>query len=112
MVQTDDQILARIFMSENDRYERKPLYMVLMDFFREEGFAGATVLKAAAGFGTRSKVHTDHMLRLAGSDLPVVVEVVGPEERFDAVLPRLEELCAQGGLVTLENVRVVKFMEK
>lgn len=108
MVEFEEQVLMRVFMSENDRYERKPVYDVLLDFFREEGFSGATVLKAAAGFGSRSKIHTDHMLRLAGSDLPVVVEVVGEQGKFETLLPRIEEMCVHGGLVTFENVRVVR----
>ena len=107
MVSQTEQVLMRIFIGESDRFERKPLYRALVEFFMAEGFSGATVLKGAMGFGARSEVHSDHLLRLS-SDLPVVVEVVESQEKIDAVLPRLESMF-QGGLITLEKARVIRF---
>lgn len=107
MVSQTEQVLMRIFIGESDRFERKPLYQALVEFFKAEGFSGATVLKGAMGFGAQSKVHSDHLLRLS-SDLPVVVEVVESQEKVDAVLPRLESML-QGGLITLEKARVIRF---
>ncbi|PLX86485.1 MAG: hypothetical protein C0617_00805 [Desulfuromonas sp.] len=104
-----DQTLMRIFIGESDRWERKPLYEVLVEMFRQEGFAGATVLKGAMGFGANSVTHTDRLLRLS-ADLPVVLEVVDSQERIDAVLPRLDEML-KGGMVTLEKARVIRYSE-
>lgn len=105
-----DQTLMRIFIGENDRYERQPLYEALLEVFRREGFAGGTVLKGAAGFGAHSVVHSDKFLRLSG-DLPVVVEVVDTREKIEAVLPLLDAML-QGGLVTLEKAHVIRYAEK
>lgn len=105
-----EQTLMRIFIGENDRWRHRPLYEALVEFFREEGFAGATVLKGAMGFGDRSVTHTDKLLRLS-SDLPVVVEVVETPEKVEAVLPRLDEMI-QGGLITLEKVRVIRYSKR
>ncbi len=104
-----EQTLMRIFIGENDRWEHNPLYEALVELFRREGFAGATVLKGAMGFGAHSITHTDKLLRLS-NDLPVVVEVIESQEQIDALLPRLESML-QGGLITLEKARVLRFCQ-
>lgn len=102
-----EQTLLRIFIGESDRWEKQPLYEVLVELLRREGVAGATVLKGAMGFGAHSVTHTDKLLRLS-ADLPVVIEAVDSQEKFDAILPRLDGMLG-GGLVTLEKVRVIRY---
>ncbi len=102
-----EQTLMRIFVGENDRWQRKPLYEALVELFREQGFAGATVLKGAMGFGAHSVTHTDKLLRLS-SDLPVVIEVVDGQEKIDEILPVLDTMI-KGGMITLEKARVIRY---
>ena len=106
-MQQEDLTLMRIFIGENDRYRHKPLYQALVELFHRQGLAGATVLKGAMGFGSQSIVHADHLLRLS-TELPVVVEVVETEERIEKILPQIKDMF-QGGLVTLEKTRVIRF---
>jgi uncharacterized protein len=105
-----EQTLMRIFLGEADRWERRPLYQAVVELLRTEGFSGATVLKGTMGFGARSILHTDKILRLS-ADLPVVVEVVESPERIEATLPRLEHMLRER-LVTLERVRVIRYSEE
>ncbi len=100
-----ERTLMRIFIGESDRHQNKPLYKVLMDVFRHEGFAGATVLRGVSGFGASSVLHTDGLLRLS-QDLPLVIEVVDSEEKIEQIIPRLNEML-QGGMITLEKARVI-----
>ena len=107
-----ERTLMRIFIGESDRchegrYRGKPLYEALVSFFRERGFAGATVLRGISGFGAHARVHTDKILRLS-LDLPVVVEVVDEEARIRSVLPELDRMI-DGGLVTLERAQVLLY---
>ena len=102
-----EQVLMRIFIGESDRWENRPLYKALLELFRQEGFAGATVLRGVAGFGANSVLHTDSLLCLS-QDLPLVLEVVDNEEKVDEILPRLDEML-QGGMVTLEKARVIRY---
>lgn len=104
-----EQTLMRIFIGESDRWDHRPLYEALVELFRREGFAGATVLKGAMGFGAHSVTHTDKLLRFS-SDLPVVVEVIERADRIEALLPQLESML-QGGLITLEKARVLRFIQ-
>lgn len=102
-----EQVLMRIFIGESDRWENQPLYKALLELFRKEGFAGATVLRGVAGFGATSVLHTDRLLSLS-QDLPLVLEIVDTEEKVDVILPRLDEML-QGGMVTLEKARVIRY---
>lgn len=99
--------LLRIFLGEGDRHEGKPLYEAIVLAARAHHLAGATVLRGPLGFGRSSRLHTAKILRLS-DDLPIVVEIVDAEERIEAFLPVLEGMM-QGGLVTLETVRVARY---
>jgi len=102
-----EQLLARVFIGEGDKWHHRPLVTALLERLRAEGFAGATVLRGAAGFGARSVIHTTHILRLS-EDLPVVLEVVDSEEQMERLVPILDEMVHEG-LVTIEKVRVLKY---
>jgi len=101
------QVLMRLFIGERDRWGGRSLTSVLVELFKKEGFAGATVLHGLQGFGAHSVIHRDTILRLS-QDLPVVIEVVDEEEKIRGILPRLDEML-EGGLVTLEKVEVIRY---
>jgi PII-like signaling protein len=99
--------LLRIFLGESDRWKHQPLYEAIVLKAREMHLAGATVLRGPMGFGKSSRLHTAKILRLS-MDLPVVIEIVDAEEKIQSFLPVLDEMM-KGGLVTLENVRVIHY---
>lgn len=102
-----ERTLMRIFIGENDKFEGRPLYDALLHLFREKGVAGATVLRAIAGFGSTSRVKTERVLRLS-VDLPIVIEVVETEDTIQGLLPDLDHMIG-GGLITLERARVIMY---
>jgi PII-like signaling protein len=107
-----ERTLMRIFLGESDRcpsgpHKGKPLYEAILLTLREEGCAGATVVRAIAGFGPSAELHTGKVLRLS-TDLPVIVEVVDEEENLQRVLPWLEEVMG-GGLITMERAHVILY---
>ena len=107
-----ERTLMRMFIGESDRAEEgawkgRPLYEALLWLLREREFAGATVVRAIAGFGASATVHTDRILRLS-VDLPIIVEVVDTEERIRSIMPDLDRMIG-GGLITLERVRVILY---
>jgi len=103
----EDAVLLRIFVGESDRWEHRPLYEAIVLKAREMHLAGATVLRGPMGFGKSSRLHTAKILRLS-MDLPVVIEIVDGEEKIHDFLPVLEPMM-QGGLVTLEKVKVIHY---
>ncbi len=103
-------VLLRIFLGEDDRVDRRPLYEAIVTKAREMHLAGATVLRGPMGFGKASRLHTAKILRLS-EDLPIVVEIVDAEERINAFLEAIEPMMT-GGLVTLEKVRVLRYGDR
>jgi hypothetical protein len=102
-----ESLLLRIFIGETDRFEHHPLYEAIVLKARETGLAGATVLRSSMGYGATSRIHTAKILRLS-DDLPIVIEIVDTEAKISAFMPTLE-LMLEGGLVTLEKVRVMHY---
>ena len=100
--------LLRIFVGEGEKHHGRPLYEVIVDAAREQGLAGATVLRGTLGFGAHSRrLHTAKILRLA-EDLPMVVEIVDAEEKINDFLPHLDPLM-KSGLVTLEKAEIITY---
>lgn len=103
----EDGCLLRILIGESDRCDGRPLYEAIVLKARELHIAGATVLRGSMSYGAQSHLHTAKVLRLSG-DLPIVIEIVDSEEKLEPLLPWLDEVM-QGGLVTLERVRVIRY---
>jgi PII-like signaling protein len=95
----------RIYIGESDSWHGRPLYQAIVKRLREEGLAGATVLRGIEGFGAHSRLHTARILRMS-EDLPVLIEVIDREDRIRQLLPILDEMVTEG-LVTLEDVDVI-----
>ncbi len=102
-----EQILMRIFIGEADKFHGQPLYPALVEMFRREKLAGATVLRGIIGFGAKSHLHTTHVLQLS-QDLPIVLEVVDSQANIDRVMPQIDEMVREG-LITMEKVRVLRY---
>jgi uncharacterized protein len=99
--------LLRIFIGESDRWHGRSLAEAIVLMLREEGLAGATVIRGIEGFGADSRIHSAHILRLS-EDLPIMIEVIDREDRVRKVLPKLDEMVTEG-LVCLADVDIVMY---
>lgn len=99
--------LLRVYISEDEKYDGKPLYEQIVRRARELKLAGATVLRGMMGFGSQSHLHSAKILRLS-EDLPVVIEIVDTAEHLETLLPFLEETVGPG-LITMEDVQIFKY---
>jgi len=105
-------VLLRIFIGESDKLGHLPLYEAIVKQARDAGLAGATVLKGVLGFGATAHIRTTKVLDLS-ADLSLVIEIVDEENKVQAFQERLTGLFEQancGGLVTLENIRVIHYL--
>ena len=64
-----DTVLLRIFIGEDDKHGRQPLYEAIVIKARE----AATVLRGPMEFGHSSRLHTAKILRFS-ENLPVVID--------------------------------------
>jgi uncharacterized protein len=102
-----EAVLLRIYSTEAAKWEHKPLYEAIVLRAREQGLAGATVLRGPMSYGKSTELHTAKILDLS-MNLPIVIEIVESEERIKAFLEILDGMLS-GGLVTLEKVKVLHY---
>jgi PII-like signaling protein len=105
-----EKIRMRIWFNEGDRYGNDLLYEALLKLFREEGFAGATVIRGIAGYGARSMRRGARSGELS-RDLPVIVIAVDTQEKIDLVMPKIDEMMS-GGMITMETTTVIRYAHK
>lgn len=99
-----------IYLGESDTWRGRSLYMSILETLRKSGIAGATVTRAIAGFGARSRIHT-HSIEVLSSDLPIIIVVVD----LPANIERAQALVApmvREGLITIEDVEIVKYTHR
>ena len=103
--------LLRIFIGESDKCEGRSLYEWIVVKAKEQGLAGATVLRGMMGFGANSRViHTFKVIRLS-EDMPIIIELVDTRERLEGFLGLIEDKI-DAGLVTLEKAEVRFYQSK
>ena len=104
MMLPSEGYLLRIFIGESDRHDGKLLYEWLVLKAREEGLAGATVIRGMMGYGAHSRLHTFKIERLS-QDLPIIVEIVDTREKLESFLALIDKEIEEG-MATLEEIRI------
>lgn len=97
-----------VYVGSSDTWHGQNLVGAIVDRCRKMGIAGATASRGVLGFGKSSHIHRAHLLGLS-EDLPERVEIVDRPERIAELLPVLDEMVT-GGLVVVEDVRVVRYL--
>ncbi len=99
--------LVRIYLGEHDHGlgSHRPLWEEILTLLRDEGAAGATMIRGLAGFGEHHHLHFARVADLV-PDLPVIVEWIDSAESVDRLLPLVRQRIP-GGLVTVEDVTIV-----
>lgn len=99
-----------IYIGEADRWRGKPLYAALLETLKQQGLAGATVVRGVAGFGAHSRIHTASILRLS-EDLPLRIEVIDARDKIARALETVAPMVSEG-LITLDDVQVIKYTHR
>ena len=97
--------LLRIFIGETDKVQGKPLYEWIVLQAREQGMAGATVLRGMMGFGANSRKIQTFRFDTLSEDLPIVIEIVDTQDKLEQFLALIEPRI-KAGLVTVEKAQV------
>ena len=104
MMLPEEGYLLRIFIGESDRHNGKLLYEWIVIKAREEGLAGATVMRGMMGFGAHSRMHTFKIERLS-QDLPIIIEIVDTRAKLEKFLSLIDNEIEEG-LATLEKAQI------
>ena len=104
MILPAEGYLLRIFIGESDRHDGTLLHEWIVMKAREDGLAGATVMRGMMGFGAHSRLHTFKIERLS-QDLPIIVEIVDTREKLEKFLSLIDNEIEEG-MATLEEVQI------
>lgn len=96
--------LLRLYISESDRYQAKPLHEAIVAKCRELKIAGASVFAGLEGYGETAELHRSHLVH---SDRPIVVMIVDSAEKIRALVPELETML-DTGLIAISDVQTVR----
>ncbi len=102
--------MLRVIVSEDDKWEREPLYEAIIKRFIMMDIAGATVYKAIAGYGPHRRFHKKKTLTSTG-EMPILITVIDTEENINKVLPILDDMVKEG-IVILSDVNVIKYIHR
>lgn len=102
--------MLRVYVSETDKWRDKPLYLALIESFRANDIAGATVYRGMMGYGVNRIIHRENPLGLS-HDRPITVSVVETEEKLRAMMPVLDDMIAEG-LITISDVEIIKYTHR
>jgi uncharacterized protein len=99
-----------IYLNQDTRIHAEPLWSAILGFLRHKHVAGATLLRAAAGFGTHEQLHNPQSEYVAEHS-PVRIEFIDTPARVDELLPTLYDMVTDG-LITVQDLTVVKAVAK
>ncbi|MEA1974177.1 MAG: DUF190 domain-containing protein [Bacillota bacterium] len=100
--------LLKIFLNESDKFHNKPLHYVILKKIKESNLAAAVVIKGIEGYELNSDIHSARILRMS-NDLPVIIEVIGSEERINSVIIMIEEFITTDLMMVLQDVNIIKY---
>lgn len=103
----------KIIVGESDRVYQRPLYEAIVYAAKKYKIAGATVFRGILSYGAESMGHSGKIFALS-DDIPVVISFVDVNERlsdFALIINRLMDKAGAGGLMTLEDVEVLRYGE-
>src|SRR5437764_517572 len=100
-----EQVLLRIYLQSADRAPHTPTYQRIVKTARQNGLAGATVLRGIEPHPGFTLVHTASLLEMS-SYLHIVIEIVDAQGKIELLLPHLETMVREG-MVTMEHVMIL-----
>jgi PII-like signaling protein len=94
--------LIRIYVSEHDQHEGKPLYEAIVSRCQELQLAGVTVFRGLEGYGHTSEVHRVHLF---AHDQPIVITIIETPEKAAQAIPLLQRMM-KSGVIAVTDVEV------
>jgi PII-like signaling protein len=92
-----------VFSGEQARWDGGPLHARLVRRLREEGAAGAPVLRGFLGYSDDRRIHADRLLSVR-RHTPVVVSLIDSPDAIARLWPVVVRATATTGLVTCEAI--------
>jgi uncharacterized protein len=98
-------VKVTVYLSDSAKHHGVPVHTAVLDFLFRQGIAGATAMKGVAGFGSRHRMHSAHVLELS-DHLPIRIEFIDTREKVDAILEELQAQCGCG-LIEVQETSII-----
>ena len=99
--------ILRIYIDNDDKYEKRPLWEVILKKAKEFGLSGATVFKGVAGMGAHSEISSFSVWSMS-QKLPIIIEIIDKEDKIRSFLKSIEPIIDEG-LITLTDSEVISY---
>ena len=99
-----------IYLNHDTRAQLDTLWSAILGFLRHKHVAGATLIRADAGFGSHEQFNDPHSEYIA-EHTGVRIEFIDTVERVEELLPTLYDMVTDG-LIAMQDVTVVKSIAK
>lgn len=97
--------VLRVYMRETDRYQGEFVQKKILDLFENSDVTGVTVFHGIAGFGGSGDKGT--RLYKLNPEHPVVVECVDDLERIEPLIPNIQKILGNHGIITVTETKIV-----
>lgn len=102
--------MMRIYVSEEDRWQDKPLYKALVEAMRANDIAGVTVFRGIMGYGAHGPAHKEKALFSAHHGT-VMLSAIDSAEKLHALLPLMDRMVPEG-LVVFSDVDIIQYARR
>jgi hypothetical protein len=99
-----------IYLNQDTRAHPDTLWSAILGFLRHKHVAGATLIRADAGFGSHEQFNNPRS-EYSAEHAGVRIEFIETPERVDELLPTLYDMVTDG-LIAVQDVTVVKCIAK
>lgn len=99
--------MMRIYLSEEARWQDKPLYTALVEAMRANDIAGVTVYRGILGYGANHRAEKEKGF-FSSNHGSVMLSAIDTAEKLHALLPLLDKMIAEG-LVVFADVDIIKY---
>jgi PII-like signaling protein len=103
--QTAKRLVIYLNALDSDRAET--LYEAVVKLLREQGCAGATLIKGVSGYGKSGTIHKAKALSIT-ADVPVRIEAVDAEEKISSVVPLVQAIVGKG-VIEVHDTEMIRF---
>jgi PII-like signaling protein len=100
--------MMRIYLSEEDQWNGKPLYKALVEAMRANDIAGVTVYRGILGYGAHRRIHKDKPLLPTQHHGSVMLSAIDTADKLHGFLPLVDQMV-QEGLVVFSDVDIIKY---
>jgi len=103
----EEDLLVRIYLSEDEKYHGKLLYKYIVEKCYDLDISGVTVFKGILGYGADKRIHSKSLTAFS-ENLPIKIEIIDTPEKIKQ-LKELFDKIIEKGFIAIEKIHSIKY---